>query len=390
MKTKKIISRFYLFQFLSGLHLFSAVLRPFFVDWGGVNMAVAQGLQSWFMFCVFVLEVPTGVVADIIGRRKSLMVGSLVSVLATLVYGSYPNIYLFFFAEFLFAVGVAFISGADRALLYDTLTKSGQQASARSIFGKSKSAHLLGIAASGVLGAVAAKYIGINAPMLLTSIPMLLAAFVAYTLPETKDSGRVVEERSFVKTLKLGFAPLKESRLLRRWTINATIVASAAYFVIWLYQPLMWQLKIPLMYYGFAHSGLVVVEIIIAANFERLVRICGSQKKYLTVTSWLVALSMLLAAIYPSVITLCALLVFAGGFGLTRLELMTAQMNSLIASGSRATTLSAISMVNRISIALVNPFVGFLTDRSISYSLFAVCLLPLATLLFPIKKEDPD
>lgn len=390
MNAEKVIKRYYIFQFLSGFHMFSAVLIPFYTEWGGVTMAVAQGLQSWFMFCIFLLEVPTGVVADMVGRKNSLAVGSLITVVATLVYGSYPHIALFIIAEFLFAVGVAFMSGADKALLYDTLIYTGKKDEASFIFGRSRSIHLVGIALSAVVGSVAAKYLGINAPMLLTSIPALLAAGVAFSISEPADSGKVKEQRNFLDVLRKGFLPLRNNSTLRKWTINATVVATAAYFTIWLYQPVMKRIDIPLEYYGIAHAGLVMVQVVVAANFTKLIRLFGSLGRYLNFSALLVGLGFVLVAFLPSLFTLCIFLAFAGGFGLTRLELMSAEMNKLISSAGRATTLSSISMVQRISISAMNPLVGFLTDRSIVFSLLAVSMLPLLTLFVPIKEKEGE
>jgi hypothetical protein len=215
-----------------------------------------------------------------------------------------------------------------------------------------------------------------------------MAAVVAFSIPEPRDTGKVKEQRNFLEVLRMGFNPLRNNHILRKWTINATVVATAAYFTIWLYQPVMKKIGIPLEYYGMAHAGLVFVQIIVAANFARLIKLFGSPHRYFNFSAFFVALSMLFVALWPNLFTLCVFLALAGGFGLTRFELMSASMNKLIESESRATTLSSISMVQRISNAAMNPLIGFLTDRSIVFSLLAVSMLPLLTLFVPIKKED--
>jgi len=62
--------------------------------------------------------------------------------------------------------------------------------------------------------------------------------------------------------------------------------------------------------------------------------------------------------------------------------LMTGYMNRLIPSEQRATILSAISMFRRLVLAVANPFVGMLADRSLPVALFIVGLLPLLVFLF--------
>ncbi|HNQ17454.1 MAG TPA: hypothetical protein PKH60_05130, partial [Candidatus Woesebacteria bacterium] len=54
--------RYYLFSLLKDCAFFTAVLVPFFTEWGGISLFQVQILQSWFMFWLFVLEVPTGAI----------------------------------------------------------------------------------------------------------------------------------------------------------------------------------------------------------------------------------------------------------------------------------------------------------------------------------------
>ena len=54
------LPKIYAFKFLMGLHFFGGVLIPFFTDWGGINYFRVMVLQSFFVFSVFLLEVPTG------------------------------------------------------------------------------------------------------------------------------------------------------------------------------------------------------------------------------------------------------------------------------------------------------------------------------------------
>ena len=82
------------------------------------------------------LEIPTGVIADRFGRKTSMILGSLVLSIAALIYGSIPHFYNFLFSEFLFAVGITLISGADKAILYDSLKENNQEHLSIKIFNR--------------------------------------------------------------------------------------------------------------------------------------------------------------------------------------------------------------------------------------------------------------
>ena len=126
--------KMYLVNFFNNLTLVSAVLIPFFTQWGKLSFQQILFLQSFFQLCVFLLEVPTGVIADKFGRKTSIALGLLIKTIATTCYSIIPNFYLFMLAEFLFALGVTLISGADQALIYDSLKKVKKESNATKVF----------------------------------------------------------------------------------------------------------------------------------------------------------------------------------------------------------------------------------------------------------------
>lgn len=180
------INKNYVYAFFKNFAFFSGVLVPFFTDWGHISMFQTMVLQSWFSVWVFILEIPTGAVADKIGRKHSLVMGSLTIAIATLVYGSIPSFGIFLLAEFLFAVGYALNSGADQALLYDTIKSRGREGESKQIMGRADALMLGGMMLAAPMGSLIAARFGLNAPQLATAIPMLIAAGIAWTIPEPR------------------------------------------------------------------------------------------------------------------------------------------------------------------------------------------------------------
>ncbi|MDP3998531.1 MAG: MFS transporter [bacterium] len=380
--------RYYAFRFFQGFAFFSAVLVPFFTQWGHITLTQVQILQSWFMLWIFLLEIPTGAVADRFGRKHSLALGGVVVAGAALIYGSVPKFEVFLLAEFLFAAAMALISGADSALLYDALKEAGRENESKKIFGKAHSFNLLGILLSAPIGSFIAARYGLNAPVIASAIPFMLAALVAWTIKEPKVHGAISESKRYLEIVRNGFSFFRGHKTLRLLALDAIIVASAAYFVIWLYQPLFISLNIPIFYFGFFHALLVGSEIIIAANFVRLEKLFGSGKAYLRFTAIVTSVVFILTAAFPNFITVTLFIIIAGGFGLTRMELMSAYMNRFIPSEQRATVLSSISMFRRFVLVFLNPAIGFTADHSLRLALLTVGLLPLLVFFFsPVEQE---
>lgn len=385
------IWRYYIFSFLKDFSFFSAVLIPFFTQWGHISLTQAQILQAWFLFWIFILEIPTGAIADHIGRKYSLALGGIVVSAAALVYGSMPKFEVFLLAEFLFATAMALISGADSALLYDSLKEIGKEEESKKVFGRAQSFHLFGIFLAAPLGSFIAFKFGLNAPMLFSAIPFFLAAIIALTIKEPLIYQRTSESKRYLEIARKGFSYFRGHKTLRLLALDAIIVASAAYFVVWLYQPLFMQIKTPILYFGYFHALLVGVEILIASNFVFFEKLFGSAKAFLKFSALITSFSFILTAIFPNIFTVFLFIIFAGGFGLTRLELMTAYMNRFIPSEQRATILSSVSMFRRFALVLLNPVIGFTADHSLRLAFLVVGLLPLIVFFFsPIEQEMLD
>jgi len=71
------IKLIYLMTFVRSLMFFGAVTIPYFTQLANVNFTQAFFTQSWFQFWIFLMEIPMGVVADKLGRKKSVAIGIL-------------------------------------------------------------------------------------------------------------------------------------------------------------------------------------------------------------------------------------------------------------------------------------------------------------------------
>jgi MFS family permease len=373
------INRNYLYAFFKNFAFFSAVLVPFFTDWGHISLFQVQLLQSWFSIWVFVLEVPTGAIADKLGRKYSLILGSLFIAVATIIYGSIPSFGIFLLAEFIFAIGYALNSGADQALLYDTIKSQGLEEKSKEIMGRSDALMLAGMMVAAPIGSVIAAKLGLNAPQILTAVPMLIAAALAWSIPEpTIHSGS--ESHRYLDIIKQGFRDMRTNAVIRTLAIDSVIVSSAAYFVIWFYQPFLTQLGIPLMYFGLVHALLLTSEIVVLANFKILEKVLGVGKAYLKNSALLVTLVFVLAAIFPSVVTLALLIVIGGGIGYTRATYIASIANKHIKSAHRATTLSSIGMLRRLALVPLNPAMGWVAGYSLPLAFIIISIFPLSSL----------
>ncbi len=385
MKIKnKPLVWYFLFTILSGMHLFSAVMVIFYKDWGGLNQFQIQTLQSVFSVGIVLLEIPTGLVADLVGRKQSLILGSFIAALGFVLYGSFSGFSSFLVAELIISLGFSLISGANSALLFEILEKQKKEHELQKIRGRVRAAKLLTYAFSAQLGSKIASLWGLNAPMFLTALPIFMATFAVMMIPEEKKE-KTKKGESKIQLAMKGLIILKDKKIFRL-AINGALVNSSAYFLIWFYQPLIRKLGMPLESNGVFYSAMVLVEAVIAANFGRIGKYT---KRYLDFSALVTGISFLLAGLFPSPATLTALLLFAGGFGLTRMELVNSKIQLLTPSENHATLLSAVSLLAKLVLIPLNPLVGLVADKSLSLAFLLVGTIPFLVLVFlPVRPEE--
>lgn len=381
------VHKYYLFKFCTGLMLFGSVTVPFFTEWGKLSFTQIMLLQSWFMFCIVMLEIPTGAVADYLGRKYTIAVGALLCVAAVVVYTSIPNFYVFMIGETLWAASTAILSGADQAFIYDSLKALNREEESKIVFGRAESFMLAGLMTASPIGSILASVYGTRLMVLATAIPFMLAAVLALTFKEpeiTEKKGR----ENYLKVLKEGIGVIFKSKVLKILALDMISLASIGYFMIWMFQPMLEQVGIGIEYYGFVHMAFIAAEIVIINNFARLERLVGSKKRFLFLSAVITGVTYALgglAAIIP--VTLTAI-VIGGGFGMTRKVLMLNYMNKFIPSEQRATAISVVSTLNNLVLVVVNPFFGRMMEWSLNYTLIILGIVAVIFALVSRVEEE--
>ncbi len=362
--------KMYLFVFLSQFHFIAGVLVPFYLEWGKISFTQIMILQSFFVASIFLLEVPTGAIADRFGRKVSLIIAALLTGVAALIYSSYPHFYIFILGEFLWAAGSAFLSGAEEAIIYDSLKKVKEEKKSKAIFGKVSNWGMAALMISAPLGSIIASRFGLRYTMMLIAIPMFMAAIMAFWMKEPQIKHR--KKKDYWSNLVSGMKYFKEHKILKILAFDSISIASLTFFIIWTYQVLLKQLNVSLAYFGFVLVGITLVQIVVTNQFSRLEKIFGSKKKYLLWSALITGIGFVLLGInhYISIAIFLVLLISA--FGLTRKTLFQSYFNKYIESHHRATVLSTISMVSRLVMAILYLIVGLLVDWSLNYALIII------------------
>ncbi|MBT5023053.1 MFS transporter [Candidatus Woesearchaeota archaeon] len=388
------IWKLYLFQFFMSLHFMGGVLVPFYLDWGGISFTQIMILQSVFVFSIFLLEIPTGAVADFFGRKTSIVLGALITAISAFVYTSYPSFYVFLVGEFMWALGFALLSGAHEALVYDSLKKIKKENTSKKIFGKMQSLSLIGLMISAPIGSIIAVKFGLRYAFMAIGIPMFISFIIALTIKEpivkkiNSNKKNNQKRPSYLKTITEGINYFRKHRILKILAFDMISVSTLAFFVIWTYQPLLTTLGIHLIYFGIVHSAITGIQIPVLNGFDKLEKLVRSKKRYLFLSALITGIGMIIMGVSKYVpLTIFAILLVSA-FGLSRQTLFNNYLNKYIESHNRATVLSSISMMSKLSRAIAYPIIGLLVEQSLTMTLVILGFaLIIVSLISKVEEE---
>lgn len=370
------------------MHFFAAVMVPFFTDWGGLKLSQVLFLNSWFMFWNFALEVPTGTVADYLGRKVSLALGCVVGAVGVLVYTSRPDFTVFLVAEFLSAIAYTLHSGADEALAYDSLKAAGAESRSKSVLTQMESFKLAGIIIATILGGFIAARFGLSAPMRFYVFPCAAALLLCLSLKEAPFHTESGEKKAYLDVLHNGFRAFAGNKALLTLTVEVSITNAFAWAIIWLFQPLLEAAGIPLKLFGVVHAVAAAGQIGLLSGVDVLESWFGSKRRVLLAMSFLTALAFIALGFVRAPVAVALAVVAAFTFSLPRIPLFTAYMQRVIPSAQRATVLSLTSMCRTLAIVVINPIIGLLADRSPARTMAILgSAILLATVLSRIEEK---
>ncbi len=197
---KRNIQIYYFQRLLLGLEFFLPVWVAFELKYTNfAGLAVLETIQA---LIAIITELPTGAFADIYGRKKSIAFGMLTSATFFFLYPFSPSFIYLCLAFAAWGITSTFVSGADSALLYDSLKDLGRENDFAKITSKGGLITRVAIAIGTLLGGF--LYTAWNPlPFILYGLVYFTAGILALKLTEPKiDSEKFSVSSYFAQTAK--------------------------------------------------------------------------------------------------------------------------------------------------------------------------------------------
>ena len=334
------------------------VVVLFYQD-NGMGMQEIFILKAIYSVAIVTMEVPSGWMADVWGRKKTLFIGSLLGASGFLMYSFSFGFWAFVAAEIVLGVGHAFVSGADSAMLFDSLKASGKTDQYIKHEGRITSAGNFAEAIAGVIGGLLAA-ISLRTPFYFQFAVAAIAIPAAFTLVEPKIHS--IEHIHSIRKMVLNIKhTLTTNHNLRISILLSAITGTATLTFAWLVQPYFLAINLPVELYGIFWTALNLT-VGVSSVFAHRVEFFLGKTWSLVVIILLITTGYFLTGIFISLWGMAFLFLFYLMRGVAT-PILKNYINQYTQSEIRATIFSVRDFIIRIVFAVIGPLLGWITDN---------------------------
>jgi MFS family permease len=376
----------YLIKIAKWFNLVMPIVVLFYQE-NGLTMSQIFLLKSVYSIAMVVTELPSGYLADVWGCRRTLLVGAIMGTIGILIYSISSDFTSFAVAEVVLGIGFSFVSGADSALLYDSLKANNREHEYLKFEGRLTSMGNFAEALAGVAGGFLAT-ISLRTPYYFQIFVAAIAIPAAFFLNEPKH----VKERIHLKMREI-LTIVKLTYLqpeMRSAILISSFTGAATLTYAWLVQPYFKLAGVPISLFGILWTMLNLSTGIFSMFSYKIERWLGRKSTLLFIVA-LISAGFILTSIEISLAGIAILFGFYMVRGLAT-PVLKNYINQNADSSVRATILSVRNFEIRIIFAIIGPVLGYLTDAFSLQTAFwvaGVCYFVVAMLsILPFLKNN--
>jgi len=350
----------YLLKLAKWLMLIMPIVALFYKA-NGLDEFDIYVLQAIYSLSVAILEIPSGYMADIMGRKKTLVLGSILGAAGYGIYSVSYSLPGFVLAEITLGVGGSLISGADSAMLYDSLVALRKKHRYLQLEGRITSLGNFAETIAAICGGVLAAFLSYRVVYGAQTIVAALAIPAAILLKEPERQKVIF--RPGIRHILL----VCHDSLLGNRKLSAAILLSAATGIATLC--MAWTCQLYFVNIGFTETLItplwITLNLVVgltAAYASRIKSSLGKRASLLLIIFY-IPLSYICMGILPTIPAIVILYLFYAVRGYAT-PVLKDLINSHCESATRATVLSVRSLIIRFGFALLGPALGKISAAS--------------------------
>ncbi|MCK5107550.1 MAG: MFS transporter [Nanoarchaeota archaeon] len=325
-------------------------------------------IMGIYALVILLLEIPSGVFSDILGRKWSLLIAYVLFLIELIILAFFNGFWPFLIAKILCGIAGSLVSGTQSALLYESLKKLKREKEYKKIFGK---LHFITNIVKACVFIFGAYLFTLNPkyPAFL-SIPFTLFALIlTFYLHEVFVPNKKLTIKNQIKHMKEGLSYFIKNKYTKLITIHSSFLMMIPWIILSISSAYLEIIKIPIVLIGiFSFTG-NVLQALGAKKAHYLEEKFGEKK----------TLSLLYGLSFAGVFPLIFLIPYFGILSLLlvypirslNIVIIDYYMNRHIKETHRATILSIRNMFNKLVIAICFPIFGYITKISSMAEAFA-------------------
>ena len=348
---------------------FTAPIRILYLISFGLSYTQIGLMEFAAALAIVLLELPSGIFADIVGRKASQLISFLLSTTAfsLLSFGSSAPIFIFGWA--LSGAADAFQSGSQDALIYDTLQALGKEKD----YVKLKSHFLLITTLTAILGSIVGAQLYTldhRFPWYLLTLSIILSAILFSTIQEPPRSATPEKTKFQFKLFTQSLlSSLSSIRVIGLITVSIVLSLPMYIFTTLMSQPYLVSRGFSIESLGVVFAMITGISGIVASFSHILERIFKKKFSFFVIFLSFTALLILMGLWRNQLVLLLVI-----GFYLIdsyKNIIFDTYINQSIDSYSRASVLSVSSFMQNIVVSILFIGIGSLID---AYGIDAVLI----------------
>lgn len=373
----KEIKKLYLFTFFRSFTVFASISVAFYNS-NGLSYFEIMLLQSLYAIATAVMEIPSGMFSDMLGRKKTLMIGT-VSFIAAYSFGAIGTSVLpFALMQILAAIGQSCYSGTFLALMYEDINADTSiDKSTNVIFANLQMINLISALSASIVSVFIVKYISMRVAYVITVFMYVITFVINLMLHEKKEKADIKRNysiKAYIAIFTDSLQAISDSGFMQLF-IDMIMFACFANTLLYLEQPLLLDRNFPVTYFGLI-TVIITVSTTIALKFVGFIEKRMKSLDRLLKIFTIFVIVMLLSNVFlkNSGWVILTFIVLTIVVRIREIFIMTA-VNKAISDNTRATVMSIVSAIEMIGLAVFSAVIGYCEDISVDFSLIVISVI---------------
>lgn len=382
---------FYLDALLSPMLFFMPAFAVVYFTGLGFSLFQVGVFTAFMPLFRLLFEIPTGVIADLYGRKVSVLLSTILEALGIVSIFFLDNFYLMLVSSAVIGIGSSLRSGAEEAWIID-LIKSKKKDFFHTFFVKRSSLDSFGLIIAGFLGTFLVKLFGLSIIWVFGGLSFLVSAILLSFASEHFTKQKIRIKDLFKQTNRHAIKSINYSRkhpvLLRLFLATFIMVFAIAFSEDLGWITFLKSLGIPDHAFGYLLSAHGIMGVFAPIISSKLVK-KGKERRFLRNITLLIGIIIILT-IFAFNATIAILILLSLYFFIAmRTPAERVYLHRFIPSKLRATICSVESILIAISGIIAILLSGLSIDLiGAKYTIIisAILIIPVVVIYYKIKK----